>query len=72
MSDLIEVSCFTNLDAYSIEKWPTSLCCRPEKGDTIEAESGKRLEVVQIIHCQNTKYPGLSTVAYLKIELHRS
>ena len=72
MSNLTEVVCFTNLDDYAHEKWPARLCCRPEKGDTIEAESGKRLSVKQVIHCQNSKFPGLNTVAYLKVELHRS
>lgn len=60
---MTEVSCYTNLDSYSQEVWPTKMY-NPQKGDKVESQSGKILEICQITHCQDISQ-------YLKIELTR-
>lgn len=64
--ELITVRCRTNIDEYHHEEWPDVMCCRPIKGDTVAAKSGKKLAVVQVTHrlAKDGK-------PYLEIELHR-
>lgn len=59
---MISVTCRTNLDAYSLEKWPESLQVRPIVGERITAESGRHLRVQEIRHA----YDG-----ELLVELHK-
>lgn len=59
------VRCRTNLDNYHREEWPTEMCCRPIKGDSVSAKSGKKLKIVQVTHM----YEG-ERDPYLEIELH--
>ncbi len=50
---MIEGYCTTNLDDYEHEKWPSSFVAVPEKGDYVQAKSGKTLKVVGITHSMN-------------------
>jgi hypothetical protein len=58
----MKVICFTNLDDYQREAWPTMVCCRPIVGDQISSKSGRTLSIVAITH----EYDGT-----LRVELHR-
>ncbi len=71
---MINVACFTNLDAYKPEKWPRQLACRPQVGDTVESDTGKRLKVIQIIHVNfygidDRRTPTATPI--LRVELNR-
>ena len=73
MVDLIPVHCFTNLDDFRQEKWPDTMTCRPLVGDSVSADSGKRLKIVRITHMPGRHRSGISSHGpYLKLELHRS
>ncbi len=65
----IKVSCFTNLDQYSMEEWPREMACRPVVGDWVVAKSGKRLVIVSIDHCFN--FNDSHGHPYLRVELYR-
>lgn len=72
----IPVQCFTNLDGYERERWPTHMACRPTQGDCVEARSGKTLKVVRVTHAERAVLGpgGVDTgerAPYLKVELHR-
>jgi len=62
---MIYAKCFTNLDDYSIDKWPTKFTCRPQVGDSVESKRGRRLKIVHITHSMNNVGDPL-----LFIELH--
>jgi len=62
----IKARCFTNLDEYDRETWPTVFVTVPRIGERVEAESGRSLKVVCVTHClPQPDQPRL------KIELHR-
>jgi hypothetical protein len=61
--------CRTNLDDYSFEKWPTKFVAVPQKGDYVEAESGKVLRVVGITHCETKGHDNKTP--YVEIELNK-
>ena len=63
---MIRVSCYTNIDAHAMAKWPTVFCCPPSLGDSVVAESGIKLRIVQISHCISKR----DGEPYLAIELH--
>lgn len=63
---MIKVSCRTNLDDYKQEVWPNFMY-NPQKGDKVESQSGKKLEICQITHCQD-----IGGFQYLKIELTKT
>lgn len=68
---MITGHCFTNLDEYRREEWPTCFVAVPRVGERIEAkESERSLRVVCVTHCERTSGAsrGMPT---LKIELHR-
>lgn len=73
---MIKVRCFTNIDKYQSCVWPTEMVCRPEIGDTVEAESGKQLRVVAVTHTTeigDSRYDSPldhRRVPVLKVELH--
>ena len=58
----VEVFCFTNIDDYKLEEWPTLLQARPLVGERVTAKSGKNLKVVAISHL----FDGT-----LRVELHK-
>jgi hypothetical protein len=67
----IHVRCFTNLDDYSREIWPTEMCVRPMIGDRVAAASGRTLKVVRVDHCMtNLRPPDGRSTPYLVVELH--
>jgi len=73
---IIPIRCRTNLDDYKHEKWPNMLCCRPELGDKIVADSGVKLTIVSIAHTMNKEYDHLADnknkpTPILLIELHK-
>lgn len=78
MAELISARCFTNLDEYRREKWPSKFVAIPRIGDRIEAKSGKVLKVVSITHkmdeqkaMETSRGATYVSVPYIKIELHR-
>ena len=58
---MIKAECFTNLDDYQREIWPTTFFIEPKINHKVTSKSGIRLSIVQIYHCYG----------YLKIELHK-
>lgn len=58
----IEVRCFTNLDEYKREEWPTKLPGVPVVGHWMSARSGKLLAIVNI----TWQFDGT-----LRVELHQ-
>ncbi|KKM02688.1 hypothetical protein LCGC14_1781920 [marine sediment metagenome] len=73
MFSSIPVICFTNLDDYSREDWPTEFSCRPMVGDVVQSCGGKELKVVRVTHraspldCSGR----LDLRPHLKVELHK-
>ncbi len=67
---MIDVRCFTNLDQHRLEKWPTKMVCRPEKGDRVTSEGGIQLKVVGLSHDQ-IKGREFTLVPVLVVELNR-
>jgi hypothetical protein len=63
---IIHGRCFTNLEEYGRERWPTAFVAVPRIGERIEAESGRSLKVVSVTHTEPRRDEPL-----LKIELHR-
>lgn len=61
----VSVTCRTNLDGYAWEEWPRTMACRPTKGDSVQAASGKKLRVVQVTHVER------DGAAHLEVELHK-
>lgn len=55
----------TNLDSYQGEVWPTTFVSVPKINSHIESESGKLLQVVNIIHCKQE-----NNTPYIKIEVY--
>lgn len=66
MNGKILAKYWTNLDEYSGEQWPFYLLFEPKVGQTVESEKGRRLKIVQIIHC----FDFDSHESYLRLELH--
>jgi len=64
----MRVLCFTNLDSYRAEKWPSLMVAMPNKGDYVRSEQGKRLKIVSITHYMSQQ--GNESQAMLEIELH--
>jgi len=64
---MISTVCFTNIDSYLHEQWPTEMVAVPNLGDWVESESGKILKVVKITH---TQYHRGISAPYIRIELH--
>lgn len=65
--------CFTNIDEYKREEWPTDFVFPPQVGNYVQSDSGKWLKVVSITHCyrKDTFHDLDVTGPYVKIELHR-
>ena len=59
---MYEIQCFTNLDDFRREGWPTKLFNRPFVGDYITSKSGEELSIIKISHL----FDGT-----LLLELHR-
>lgn len=60
--------CRTNMDGYSLEKWPREFVAIPREGDRVAAESGKTLKVCGVTH----KYDKMNNCPYIEIELTNS
>lgn len=67
---MIDGLCFTNIDKFRSEKWPTKFVAVPRVGELVESESGKVLKVVAITHRVRTGPYSDEAHAYVKIELH--
>lgn len=65
---MIKGKCFTNLDGYKNDMWPTLFDRTPEKGEYVQAASGKKLTVVNITHSQTQKD---EPEPYIIVELSR-
>lgn len=59
--------CRTNLDGYEGEVWPNTFAAVPRRGDSVQAASGKRLQVVAVTHY----YDAGDDVPRIEVELHR-
>ncbi len=59
---MIEIICRTNLDGYRGEKWPEQVQSAPRVGDWMQAESKRRLRVVEVTHLFSGE---------LEVELHK-
>jgi len=70
---MIHATCFTNLDGYERETWPTMFVEIPRVGEWVESDSGKSLRVVQITHRMGKPLRRLSTEPRpeIRVELHR-
>jgi hypothetical protein len=75
---MIQAVCFTNLDGFEREVWPTSFPVAPRLGDRVESESGKVLVVVGITWkaIERSAYDVATPKqprghAYVRIELHQ-
>lgn len=51
---MIKGSCFTNLDEGRRDQWPKEFVALPRIGDSVEAESGRTLKVVDVTHTMIT------------------
>ncbi len=75
---MIQATCFTNLDGFEREVWPTSFPVAPRLGDGVESATGKVLVVVGItwkaieMHANHVSTPREPRGhAYMRVELHR-
>jgi len=68
----MRVVCRTNIDKYKGLEWPVEMCTPPRCGDYVEARSGTRLVIVEIVHKMDFPcgHPGGTPGPYLEIELH--
>lgn len=64
--DIIRGRCFTNLDEYHRETWPTAFAAVPRIGERVEAESGRALKVVSVTHIEPKR-----DEPRIKVELHK-
>lgn len=62
---MITARCFTNLDGYEHESWPTQFPIVPQVGNYVESRNGKSLKIVSI----TVSLSG--TAATITIELNR-
>lgn len=68
----IKGRCFTKLDDYKHEEWPTVFCTVPLIGHFVESVSGKILKIVNIIHCEHCNPPNIVPSPRIIVELaHR-
>lgn len=71
---MIKGECFTFLDDFKRTTWPEIFAEVPKKGDWVESKSGKKLKVIDIIHCEERlKEPTTSGhyyIPFIKIELN--
>jgi len=81
----IKGECYTNLDEYHREHWPTMFVAVPRVGEVVQAESGKLLRVVRVTHCVRAvkkpvpvrSFSEASTKCievkepYIRVELHK-
>lgn len=58
----IKVRCFTNLNEYKSEKWPTEFQTVPQRGDWVQSLGGKILKIVNFTH---------TVEGYVLVELHK-
>lgn len=66
MEGTINGYCFTNLDKFKGENWPTEFSCKPQVGDRVESKSGNTtLYVVSVTHRMGIHFPEL------RVELHK-
>lgn len=72
MSDdkFIKGRCYTNLDNYEREEWPSKFVAVPRKGERIVSKSGKQLYVMNVEHHQQW-IPLYDAYPYIIIELGR-
>ena len=75
---MMKVHCFTYLDEFKREQWPSELAARPLVGDIVESGSGMKLKVVSITHSMspNRQYDenmfgNTTPEPILKVELHK-
>lgn len=68
---MIKAICYTNLDDYKREEFPKLFVALPNKGDYVQAESGKTLKVVAITHCFRESATTFPAQPYIKVELHK-
>ena len=75
---MMKVHCFTYLDEFKQERWPSELAARPLVGDWVESNSGAKLKVISVTHSMklNRQYdentfgpPTFEPI--LKVELHK-
>lgn len=67
---MVRGKCFTNLDGYKNDMWPTLFDCTPNIGDSVQAVSGRKLTVVNIT--QHSQGAGSEEpVQYIIVELSR-
>lgn len=69
---MIPAACFTNLDDYKHEKWPTTFPAVPHRGQRVQAESGKTLKIVNITWVAVAAHGDTSQRTYMRVELHRT
>ncbi len=62
---IIRGTCFTNLDEYRRENWPTAFIAVPRAGESVESTSGRSLRVVHVTHLESRR-----DEPRIKIELH--
>lgn len=73
---MIKVHCFTYLDEYKHQQWPSEFTSRPLVGDMVEASSGMRLKIISVIHSRSPRKQHANTLGaepepILKVELHK-
>ncbi len=74
---MVKGECFTNLDNFRNEIWPSIFARVPNKGESVKSKTGKRLHVVNIIHSECERTSGepfdqmYHTEPYIIVELHR-
>lgn len=66
---MVRGKCVTNLDGYRNDRWPTLFDRAPNVGEYVQAASGKKLTVVNIIHSQEVD--SEEPVPYIIVELSR-
>jgi hypothetical protein len=74
---MMKVHCFTYLDEYRQQQWPSELAARPLVGDWVESSSGMKLKVVSVTHSRSARRQHANTLGakpepILKVELHKS
>lgn len=75
---MIKATCFTNLDGYRHEEWPTEFVAVPHPTDWVQSKSGKTLTVVKITHgmrkstrVDDVRSGSNALEPYIRVELHR-
>ena len=69
---MIKGKCYTNLDDYKYEEWPTRFVAVPRIGERVEARSGQVLKVCSVTHTISETAYSYVVDPHIKVELTKT